>query len=193
MSGHGKGSGFERDICKLLGLWWTGGLRDDIFWRSSTSGARAKVRSGRGQSTFGQYGDIQATDPVGQPLVDLFTIELKCGYGHASIADVLDKKETSATQAWEHWLAQAMQDRMNSDRPFWMLITRRDRRETVVFMPWNGYRSLCRAGAALTDSLPHFRFKVGALPLEHVFATTLSEFIRHTHPDNIVTAAKEKQ
>ncbi len=59
-----KGSNFEREICKLLSLWWTNDKRDDIFWRTSGSGARATTRSKTKQKTFGQYGDVQATDPI---------------------------------------------------------------------------------------------------------------------------------
>ena len=69
--GHAKGSQFERTVCKDLSLWWTKGKRDDVFWRTSGSGARAKTRSKTGEKTFGQYGDVQATDPIGQPLICL--------------------------------------------------------------------------------------------------------------------------
>ena len=72
-----KGSAFEREIAKLLSLWWSDCERDDIFWRTQTSGARATSRKRRGQDTFGQYGDIQACDPVGQPLLDCCIIEIK--------------------------------------------------------------------------------------------------------------------
>lgn len=133
--GQGKGSAFERHICVLLGLWWTGGRRDDIFWRSSNSGGRAKVRHYVGKGTFGQYGDIQATDPIGQPLLDLCTIEIKKGYNRHTIGDMLDKKDTAAQQVWEGWMEQAIQDSKNAGSPYWLLITCRDRREPVIFLP----------------------------------------------------------
>lgn len=44
-----KGSVFEREICKALGRWWTDGERDDIFWRTAGSGARATCRLERGK------------------------------------------------------------------------------------------------------------------------------------------------
>lgn len=136
MAKQGKGSNFERQTCKTLSLWWTNGKRDDVFWRTAGSGARAKTRSKTGQNTFGQYGDIQATDPIGQPLIDTVSIELKRGYSHNSFADIIDKKETSKTQQlYELFIEQAKQDAKNAGAPFWMLITKRDRREALVFIP----------------------------------------------------------
>ena len=82
-----KGSAFERQICKELSLWWTYEDRDDIFWRTSNSGGRAIRRSKKKKQTFGQYGDIQAVDPIGQPLMDVLTFELKCGYPGVSVLD----------------------------------------------------------------------------------------------------------
>jgi len=40
-----KGGEFERDISRFLSRWWTYGERDDVFWRTSASGARATTRS----------------------------------------------------------------------------------------------------------------------------------------------------
>jgi hypothetical protein len=135
MAKQGKGSNFERETCKTLSLWWTNGERDDVFWRTAGSGARAKTRSKTGQSTFGQYGDIQATDPIGQPLIDAISIELKRGYSRSTFADIIDKKKTSKTQTYELFIEQAKQDAENAGAPFWILIAKRDRREALVFMP----------------------------------------------------------
>lgn len=78
--GSRKGSAFERDICKKLSLWWSEGKRDDIFWRTASSGARATQRRKIGRSTYGGDGDICAIDPIGQPLLDKYVFSLKCGY-----------------------------------------------------------------------------------------------------------------
>src|SRR6056300_739729 len=59
-----KGDTFEREICTLLSEWWSDGKRDDIFWRHD-SGSRAKGSSRKGKTTFGAYGDIKASDPIG--------------------------------------------------------------------------------------------------------------------------------
>lgn len=143
MSKSGKGSSFEREICKKLSLWWSDGQREDIFWRTSGSGARAKTRSKKGQSTFGQAGDIQATDPIGQPLIDVCTIELKRGYSKSTFADLADKPKGAKPQLYEEFIEQASTDCLNAGSFSWMLITKRDRREALVFVPYQFADNLC--------------------------------------------------
>ena len=129
--GMAKGSSFERDICKQLSLWWTDGERNDIFWRTSGSGARAKVRSKTGKSTFGQHGDVQATDPIGQPLIDLCSIELKRGYNKAIINDFIDSKKKPELRVF---IEQAITDcRLRDDDSEWILLVKRDRKDVVLF------------------------------------------------------------
>jgi len=96
--GKQKGSAFERKISKDLSLWWSCGKRDDIFYRTHSSGARFTKRFLGGKRTVGQAGDIHATDPTGKPLTDLLTIELKCGYGNwdfISLIDGIGKEENT--------------------------------------------------------------------------------------------------
>lgn len=129
-----KGIPFERKISKDLSLWWSDGERDDIFWRTTTSGGRATTRRKTKKKTFGQSGDIQATDPIGQPLIDLCNIELKRGYNKNTIADLLDKAPGAALQRFEKWVLKAEDD--CADSAFsWLIISQRDRREPLVFYP----------------------------------------------------------
>jgi len=78
--GSSKGSSFEREVCKQLSLWWTKGEREDIFWRTAGSGARATTRAKSGKTTARSYGDVIAIDPIGDPLIKEVTIEIKRGY-----------------------------------------------------------------------------------------------------------------
>jgi len=129
---NSKGATFERKFCRLLSSWW--GDSDDIFWRTAGSGAMAKTRSKKSKTTFGQYGDIQAVDPLGQPLMNLMVIELKRGYKKWSPFDSVDKLNTTK-QPFELFLDQVLQDRKNAGTPYWMLVTQRDRRGIIVFVP----------------------------------------------------------
>ena len=88
--GKSKGNSFERQICKQLSLWWSNGKSEDIFWRTASSGAMANIRSKSCKKSFGQYGDIQAINPIGQPLIDVCTIELKRGYSKNTFADLME-------------------------------------------------------------------------------------------------------
>jgi hypothetical protein len=137
-----KGSGFEREICKQLGLWWSKGKRDDIFWRSANSGGRATVRHRSGQGTFGQYGDIQATDPCGQALIDVCTIELKRGYSKENIHNLLDSRQTKHPKLYEKFILQASADSKKAKSKYWMLIAKRDQHVSVVYIPMKFYREL---------------------------------------------------
>lgn len=140
MSKSSKGGAFEREMCVRLSKWWTGGARDDIFWRSATSGGRATIRARMGKSTFGQHGDIQAVDPIGQPLTKLCTIEMKRGYTSQTFADLIDKP--NGPSQWRDFICQVRRERSSAGTPFWLLIVRRDRREPCIFMPRRLYSML---------------------------------------------------
>jgi hypothetical protein len=76
-----KGSSFEREIAKSLSLWWSEGKRDDIFYRTQSSGGRYTSRKKSGKNTDMQAGDIAATVADGEPLLREWSIEIKTGYG----------------------------------------------------------------------------------------------------------------
>lgn len=132
-----KGSTFERDIARKLSLWWTDGDRDDVFWRTSQSGGRASVRAKKGQKTHGSYGDIAAVDPIGEPLIQTVTIELKRGYKKWSFLDIMDKSPKAALQTFEKFWKQVKEDSKNAGTPYSMIIFKRDRREPCVVTEMN--------------------------------------------------------
>jgi len=134
MSKSAKGSSFEREICKQLSYWWSDDERDDIFWRTSGSGARATTRRKTNKKTRYEYGDVSFTDPVGQPLIDTFLIELKRGYSNfISVLDLLDKKAGKDALLLEWW-KKAEEERKFAKRKYSIIIFRRNRKETCVLM-----------------------------------------------------------
>ena len=137
--GSKKGSPFERELCVALSLWWTGGENDDVFWRSATSGARATTRAKRGKQTRGHYGDICATIPEGELLTRVFTIEAKRGYPKAIITDLVDRNPRNAIQPLEDLIVQAHTAHINANSFAWLLIHRRDQRQSLVWMPQYAY------------------------------------------------------
>ncbi len=130
----GKGSEFERELAKRLSLWWTNGERNDIFWRTSQSGGRATQRSKKGETTFGSYGDLTAVDPIGAPLLKMFTIELKRGSSHGSPGDLLDFKPVNGSHPWVACLMQAIKSHQESGSKAWLLIHKRDHRLPIVYL-----------------------------------------------------------
>lgn len=141
-----KGQEFERWAAKTLSLWWTGGKSDDVFWRTSGSGARATARGKKGKRTRNSYGDICCIDPIGQPLLDLITIETKKGYNRLSVQDLLDlppgKKGGNAGENYPDWIAQAQAAHEAAGSYAWALLVRRDQRRAILVFPYTLARLL---------------------------------------------------
>jgi hypothetical protein len=196
----GKGSDFERLVATQLSRWWTNDARDDIFWRTAGSGARATTRSKGGKRTAQQYGDICAIDPLGNPFVDLITLELKRGYNTRSIHDLLDYSPTQAVTEWEGFLEKAIKSHEQAGSAFWMIITRRDRHTAWVWFPWDMVLHLRVKGIFPNGPPePHASFAVyvrakgrGPAPgAVRVFGTTLDNFLAHVTPEAIRILARE--
>ena len=130
--GHAKGADFERSVCKYLSHWWTDGAREDIFWRTPQSGGRATRRKQKGLATANHYGDILATDLIGTPLLKFMILELKCGYGSASIMDLID---SGIKSLWRRWIDSAERVREEAGSRVWGLIVHRPGKKTVICYP----------------------------------------------------------
>lgn len=184
--GSAKGSAFEREICKKLSLWWTGDERDDVFWRTSGSGARATTRSKKGKGTFGQHGDIQAVDPMGQPLIDFICFELKRGYGKVCAFDMIDAKKVT-TQQFRKWIIQAETSAEKSGAAYWALITKRDQREIMLTIPYD----LCMHIASTSNGIKNIR-RISYIHAgnKDLFTAKLNEFLFHVEPKHVVKGSK---
>ena len=183
-----KGSSFERDICRQLSLWWTNGEDDSCFWRTSNSGGRATARGKQGKKTTGHYGDIAATDGRGEPLTRLLTIELKRGYSHLSLQDLLDlpigKKGGNAGENWSDWLHKAQRDHEAAGSFSWLMIVRRDRREPLVVAPDHLVMGL--AEHSLGDANSYTAASIRILPRHintgYLWAFLLRDFLEDVTP-----------
>ncbi len=72
-----KGGQFERDVCKALSLWVSGGSKKDVFWRSAMSGGRSTIGKNKGEVLSAQAGDISTISPIGYSLTNRFILEAK--------------------------------------------------------------------------------------------------------------------
>jgi hypothetical protein len=189
-----KGTPFERKICKLLSKWCSGGKSDAIFWRTSTSGARATVRAKKGLETPNSYGDVNAIDPIGIPLIDLVSIELKRGYSEQlTIQDLLDskQKEPLLLKFWK----QAERDRLLGKRHWSWLIFQRDRKRACIVFN----RSFWDFLVGYTGNLAYsksFRLllKLGCVSEKihySLYIMRLSEFLHWIDPEIFKAYAKE--
>jgi len=184
----GKGSSFERQLCKMLSLWWSNGKRDDLYWRSSMSGGRATVRARKSKSTAGHYGDITSTDTVGRELTQLCVIEAKRGYQEHTVGDLVDATPANKPQ-FEDWVEQAMEEQELAGTPGWLLITKRNNREIMVYMPWKFYHLFSAHGVPLYECRPYLKFLWGECGL---FGTTLNSFLKVVTPDIISGMVEEE-
>jgi len=69
-----KGGSFERDVCRVLSIWWTKGQADDVIWRN-----RTRRQTGARQAE-NQLGDICACKEAGILLTETISFECKSGY-----------------------------------------------------------------------------------------------------------------
>jgi hypothetical protein len=97
-AGKGKGSGFERDVCRILTQWITGKTHPELFWRSANSGAKATMDR-RASRQAKMHGDIVAVDPQGEWLTEKFSIECKF-YKQGSFMDFFNEK-SQIRKWWE--------------------------------------------------------------------------------------------
>jgi hypothetical protein len=185
-SGSAKGHAFERMCCRLLSNWWSNGERDDIFTRTASSGAMATQRIKKGKKQFGQYGDIQAADPIGQPLMNVCVIECKDGYARDSIADLLDKEDRHKP-TYESFIKQSRFESAQAGASYWLLIARRRGRQVMIYLPFDLYRDLKeearsrgRNHLGIGNAIPNAR--IVCPDGLNVFCTPLQEFIKNTSP-----------
>lgn len=137
VSGSLKGFPYERKMAKVLSLWWTDGLNQDIFWRTAGSGGRATNRKKlTGEALKYSYGDIGFLDPIGKPFIDFFLLELKKGYTKdidpLSIVDSKKKKHLLF-----EWWDKAEIERQESERKKSLIIFERDRHKSCVMIDFH--------------------------------------------------------
>jgi len=190
MNGKNKGSNFERLISKKLSLWWSEGKRDDIFWRTQSSGGWNTNRRLLGKKTSSQFGDIQAIDPIGQPLLEALCIEIKIGYGKWSILDCIDKPEKGAEQTFETFIKQVLKDwrSTNGKCAYPCIIAKRDMREPIIFIPWPLYlkikdmygidRLFTDRTFAMNIRCPEYEYPIIVLKLADFFDWCPSQFFK---------------
>lgn len=185
-----KGSKFERKICKVLSKWWTGGERDDVFWRSSQSGGRATRRAKKGKKTYGSYGDIAAVDPIGEPLLKLFTIELKIGKSHGTPMDIIDCPLKDCFKPFENTLLQAHEAHIKAGSCGWMVICKRDFKNAMVYADLDLLRKLEEGKnySLFTPPVARFSIRVGSLRFRFA-AITLEYFLKRVTPASVKALA----
>jgi hypothetical protein len=188
-----KGGSYEREVCDLLSLWWCGDPDRRIFWRSHSSGGMATVRSKKGKSSHLHCGDIYAMDPAGQPLIDLFAIEVKRGYNADTWHTELDRppRKQMKPQAFERWVVQAADAADNSGAPYWLLVTRRDKKLPLVTLLASAASDLMILGSLLSDRAPSATLRVAVDGVwQNLVCLCLADFLTLVKPQRVTEIAR---
>ncbi len=130
--GQKKGKKFEKEIAKKISVWWTNGERDDVFYLTSGSGSRYTFRKKVGKDTKNSSGDIGILDPIGQPFLNIFSIEAKNGYSNKlDIMSIIDGKKDQKHIIFD-WALKAQNEVDGTDKECFIIIIKRDRKNKVV-------------------------------------------------------------
>jgi hypothetical protein len=127
--GKGKGSAFERSICKRLSLWVSHGKREDLFWRSAMSGGRATVGRKQGKDHAHHAGDISATHPDGHKLTEHWYVECKA-YKSLQIESALLDSTGALAKFWKETCTQA-----TAHHKLPMLIAKQNNTKILLVLP----------------------------------------------------------
>lgn len=103
INGKNKGSAYERQLCGRFSLWVSNLKRDDVFWRSATSGGRATVRGRFGKSISTQVGDMSCLHPLGQLLLDHFVVEAKF-WRRFNLEELIFRQKSPLIPVWKKLL-----------------------------------------------------------------------------------------
>jgi hypothetical protein len=130
--GKKKGSSYERLICKTLSKWISKGkgMRDDLLWRSASSGAVQTIHRKRGKKSYSsQAGDIAAIDPLGEKLTNKFAVECKF-YNKLGLENLIMGRKS---KLGDFWLVHVEKAKEVNKIP--MLIARQNFGEDLLLLP----------------------------------------------------------
>lgn len=189
-----KGGDFERELCYLLSKWWTGRRDRLVFWRTSNSGGGATVRDRKGIRNRSHAGDITSTEKTSRWFTRYVGLELKKGYGgngkrgakgKGNLHDLIDR--TNQNSLFMDWIAQARSAQKRANARHWMLIHKRDFRQTMTYFPARMYAELCLLGC-FEEVKPPFIAVTVELPGDETISfigMELDRFLGYVDPDDV--------
>lgn len=180
----GKGSNYEREICKKLSKWWSHGVRDDLFWRSQASGGRATIRGRIGQKTKGAYGDITNTCPESEPLLKVCTIEVKRGYSKKTSSSIMTLLESKGNkqlikQFWKQTLDSCNLAKADGFGSNPILIIKRDNRNPCLYISTRLFNQIIDFCGRFPKSETKIQFNIGQ---DEITVMKLDTFLNWVDP-----------
>ena len=201
-----KGGGFEREMCKLLSLWWSHNKRDDIFWRTAGSGGRATVRRKQGLRTADSAADMMASHESGKPLTNACLFEMKRGYSDKhkivknkktkklsvkkvsyglGILTILDKQPKQKDPILLQWWEKLEEERISTGRKFSFIIFRRDAKQGCIVMSYKTLKLLTKRNHHFEEIMLsiHFPRPERIYPL---VILKLDDFLKWCEPESFI-------
>ena len=163
-NGKAKGSEFERFVSKSLSKWWSKGERDDLFWRTQSSGGRFTQRKKKGIDTHHQGGDVCNVHPESELFSSVFYVECK-NYKCVGLWSIITGKGMLL-----EWWRKAFSDATQSNK-IPLLIVKENNRPILVFTSMTG---MCNFGNELNQfPIITFRMNEGL-----VFSFLFDDFLK---------------
>jgi hypothetical protein len=194
-----KGGEWEREVSKILSLWWTGGERNDVMWRTHGSGGRATNRAKKGKGTAGASGDLMATHPVAEPLFEYWLAEAKRGYDakkgkktrnseSINVLYWLDRPVGTKDPQLYRWWLKADKEREQDNRCEAVIIFRRTGKRRCIMMRAEAFGDLHQLNSEYRGSTIDIRYG------HHRFTIMdLEVFLQWCPPESIRIALAERQ
>lgn len=187
-----KGGGFERKMCKRLSLWYSHGERDDIFWRTAGSGARATCRMKQGLMTADSAGDMCAIHESAKRLTAKSIWEFKRGYtskkgttGSINIISIVDKLTAEKDPILVNWFIKLKKEMRQHGRKYGFIIFQRDRKNACIAITNKTFNYL-RARNKRKYFFPSFGPVVSILCYKIEFSIMdLEDFLEWCEPETI--------
>ena len=158
--GAAKGSAYERELCKRISSWFSGGETEDLFWRTSGSGSRATNRRRLGRSTNRfDFGDMKHEVPEGLPLSENLCWEFRSRARFDTFTVFGTGEEDPKTSILSSW-AKACYEAECSDRNP-VLITKAVRRPEIIWVPYGIYYESIACDSDV-KRMPHMEIRIAA-------------------------------
>lgn len=94
-----KGSSFERQVAVAISLALSGGKKDDLVWRTASSGARYTQRAKKGKGNSSSAGDVEGTTAESKKILRHYIIECK-HYQSINLGEWLTSRGKGQVGGW---------------------------------------------------------------------------------------------
>lgn len=127
-AGKRKGSGWERDVCRFLSKWISGGKESDLFTRTASSGGRATIAMRGGQKDR-QVGDVIGISGDAVRFSRNMVVECK-NVRYSQFFLFMSCRKGIIRK----WLEKLKKERDDAARPTALLFLKENRQHPVVFV-----------------------------------------------------------